>query len=36
MGVKELWGILAPYSETKPLYELDGKIVAIDLAGTFH
>jgi flap endonuclease GEN len=33
MGVKELWPILSPYSETKPLFELDGEIVAIDLSG---
>lgn len=33
MGIKELWSILAPYCERKPLYELQGKVVAIDLAG---
>lgn len=33
MGIKELWGILAPYCDRKPLYELQGKVVAIDLAG---
>ncbi|KAJ6643661.1 Flap endonuclease GEN [Pseudolycoriella hygida] len=33
MGIKELWPILQPFSERKPLYELEGKIVAIDLAG---
>lgn len=33
MGIKNLWSILQPYSERKPLYELEGKIVAIDLAG---
>ncbi|KAG4078802.1 hypothetical protein HA402_015392 [Bradysia odoriphaga] len=33
MGIKELWPILQPFAERKPLYELEGKIVAIDLAG---
>lgn len=33
MGIKELWSILNPYCERKPLYELQGKVVAIDLAG---
>lgn len=33
MGIKDLWPILEPYCERKPLYELEGKIVAIDLAG---
>lgn len=33
MGVKELWSILNPYCERKPLYQLQGKVVAIDLAG---
>lgn len=33
MGVKDLWSVLEPYSERKPLFELQGKIVAIDLAG---
>lgn len=33
MGIKDLWPVLGPYCERKPLYELQGKIVAIDLAG---
>lgn len=33
MGVKDLWSVLEPYSERKPLFELQGKTVAIDLAG---
>lgn len=33
MGIKDLWTILQPYSERKPLYELQNKTVAIDLAG---
>lgn len=33
MGIKDLWSILEPYCERKPLFELEGKIVAIDLAG---
>lgn len=33
MGIKELWPFLNPYCERKPLYELQGKVVAIDLAG---
>lgn len=33
MGVKDLWTLLQPYSERKPLYELQNKTVAIDLAG---
>ncbi|XP_017070576.1 flap endonuclease GEN [Drosophila eugracilis] len=33
MGVKELWGILTPHCERKPINELRGKKVAIDLAG---
>lgn len=32
MGIKHLWTILAPYCEKKPLYELQGKKVAIDLS----
>ncbi|XP_072759243.1 flap endonuclease GEN [Anoplolepis gracilipes] len=33
MGVKDLWNILSPLCETKPLYELQGKTIAIDLSG---
>lgn len=33
MGVKDLWDILSPLCETKPLYELQGKTIAIDLSG---
>ncbi|XP_020300170.1 flap endonuclease GEN [Pseudomyrmex gracilis] len=33
MGVKDLWCILSPLCETKPLYELQGKTIAIDLSG---
>ncbi|XP_068142867.1 flap endonuclease GEN [Drosophila tropicalis] len=33
MGVKELWSILTPHAERKPINELRGKKVAIDLAG---
>ncbi|KAL6262704.1 hypothetical protein P5V15_005496 [Pogonomyrmex californicus] len=33
MGVKDLWNILSPLCERKPLYELEGKTVAIDLSG---
>lgn len=33
MGIKDLWSILNPYCKRKPLYELQGKVVAIDLAG---
>ncbi|KAL9906409.1 XPG-like endonuclease [Glossina fuscipes fuscipes] len=33
MGIKDLWSVLTPYAERKPISELRGKIVAIDLAG---
>lgn len=33
MGVKELWSILTPHAQRKPISELRGKKVAIDLAG---
>ncbi|XP_011633419.1 flap endonuclease GEN [Pogonomyrmex barbatus] len=33
MGVKDLWNILSPLCERKPLYELEGKTIAIDLSG---
>ncbi|KAM7355956.1 LOW QUALITY PROTEIN: XPG-like endonuclease [Cochliomyia hominivorax] len=33
MGVKDLWSILTPHAERKPICELRGKTVAIDLAG---
>ncbi|XP_061392521.1 flap endonuclease GEN [Musca vetustissima] len=33
MGVKDLWTILTPHAERKPICELRGKTVAIDLAG---
>ncbi|OAD54035.1 Flap endonuclease GEN [Eufriesea mexicana] len=32
MGVKDLWNILSPLCERKPMYELQGKTVAIDLS----
>lgn len=32
MGIKDLWSILAPFCERKPLYELQGKTVAVDLS----
>ncbi|KAK5638042.1 hypothetical protein RI129_012337 [Pyrocoelia pectoralis] len=32
MGIKHLWSILTPFVERKPLYELEGKTVAIDLS----
>ncbi|XP_053955267.1 flap endonuclease GEN [Anastrepha ludens] len=32
MGVKDLWSVLTPHAERKPLCELRGKIVAIDLS----
>ncbi|BFF99622.1 flap endonuclease GEN [Drosophila madeirensis] len=33
MGVKDLWTVLTPHAERKPINELRGKKVAIDLAG---
>ncbi|XP_067644435.1 flap endonuclease GEN [Eurosta solidaginis] len=33
MGVKDLWSVLTPHADRKPLCELRGKKVAIDLAG---
>uniref|UniRef100_A0A6P7GS73 Flap endonuclease GEN-like n=1 Tax=Diabrotica virgifera virgifera TaxID=50390 RepID=A0A6P7GS73_DIAVI len=32
MGIKHLWTVLTPYCERKPLYELQGKTVAVDLS----
>ncbi|XP_035733716.1 flap endonuclease GEN-like [Vespa mandarinia] len=32
MGVKDLWNILSPLCERKPLFELQGKVIAIDLS----
>lgn len=32
MGVKDLWNILSPLSERKPMFELQGKTVAIDMS----
>lgn len=32
MGVKELWTVLSPVSEKKSLWELQNKIIAIDLS----
>lgn len=32
MGVKDLWNILSPLCERKPLFELQGKTIAIDLS----
>ncbi|CAL1680660.1 unnamed protein product [Lasius platythorax] len=33
MDVKDLWNVLSPLCERKPLYELQGKNIAIDLSG---
>lgn len=33
MGIKDLWPILTPYCERKSICEIQGKTVAIDLAG---
>nr|XP_022904631.1 flap endonuclease GEN isoform X1 [Onthophagus taurus] len=33
MGIKDLWSILGSFCERKPLFELQGKTVAIDLSG---
>ncbi|XP_055547531.1 flap endonuclease GEN isoform X2 [Wyeomyia smithii] len=33
MGIKDLWNLLTPYCEKKPLFELNNKTVAIDLSG---
>ncbi|XP_003702719.2 XPG-like endonuclease isoform X1 [Megachile rotundata] len=33
MGVKDLWNILSPLCERKPMFELQGKTVAIDISG---
>lgn len=33
MGIKDLWPILTPYCERKSICEIQGKVVAIDLAG---
>ncbi|CAH1395881.1 unnamed protein product [Nezara viridula] len=32
MGVKELWSIISPISEKKSLWELENKVIAIDLS----
>ncbi|KAK9892522.1 hypothetical protein WA026_020507 [Henosepilachna vigintioctopunctata] len=32
MGIKYLWNILNPFCEKRPLYELQGKTVAVDLS----
>lgn len=32
MGIKHVWTVLTPFCERKPLYELQGKTVAIDLS----
>lgn len=32
MGIKDLWSILSPFSERRPLYELQNKTVAVDLS----
>ncbi|XP_076668330.1 XPG-like endonuclease [Andrena cerasifolii] len=32
MGVKDLWNILSPLCETKPMFELQGKTIAIDMS----
>lgn len=33
MGIRDLWSLLEPYSERRSLAELEGKVVAVDLAG---
>ena len=33
MGVKDLWNIISPLSDRRPLFELQGKAIAIDLSG---
>uniref|UniRef100_A0A182NR89 XPG-I domain-containing protein n=1 Tax=Anopheles dirus TaxID=7168 RepID=A0A182NR89_9DIPT len=33
MGVKDLWNLLTPHMERKPLFELSNRVVAIDLSG---
>ncbi|XP_075161836.1 XPG-like endonuclease [Haematobia irritans] len=33
MGIKDLWTVLTPHAERKPISDLRGKVVAIDLAG---
>uniref|UniRef100_A0A182K1H1 Flap endonuclease GEN n=1 Tax=Anopheles christyi TaxID=43041 RepID=A0A182K1H1_9DIPT len=33
MGVKDLWNLLTPHMERKPLFELSNQVVAIDLSG---
>ncbi|XP_060835112.1 flap endonuclease GEN [Rhopalosiphum padi] len=33
MGVKNLWSLLTPVAEKMPLWELHGKVIAIDLSG---
>lgn len=32
MGVRHLWTILTPHCERKPLFELQGKTLAVDLS----
>lgn len=32
MGIKHLWTVLTPFCERRPLHELSGKTVAIDLS----
>ncbi|CAK9800705.1 Flap endonuclease GEN [Anthophora plagiata] len=32
MGVKDLWNILSPLCERKPMFELQGKTIAIDIS----
>lgn len=32
MGIKHLWTIFSPFCDRKPLFELQGKTVAIDLS----
>lgn len=33
MGVKSLWSLLSPVAEKLPLWELQDKVVCIDLSG---
>lgn len=33
MGVKNLWSLLSPVAEKVPLWELQGKVIGIDLSG---
>lgn len=32
MGVKDLWNVISPTADRRPLFELEGKTIAIDLS----